>query len=122
VPENKKKRKRNGNKLPWLHHQSVSFDFLTAGLRNQRTGSEEPLVSVISQAQKNLQFFLEEPTKNCRFLGSSSFIIPPYRSLANGPSVNIPRAQLIFPSKPKFCNLFEFSATKSTQKSLSSTP
>ncbi len=30
------------------------------------------------------------------------------------------RAQLIFPSKPKFCNLFEFPATKSTQKSIPS--
>ncbi len=29
------------------------------------------------------------------------------------------RAQLIFPSKPKFCNLFKFAATKSTPKSIS---
>jgi hypothetical protein len=37
---------------------------------------------------------------------------------AFGPSVNILR-QLIFPSKPNFCNLFEFPATKkSTQKSI----
>ncbi len=28
----------------------------------------------------------------------------------------------VFPSKPNFCNLFEFSATKSTQKSIFSTP
>jgi hypothetical protein len=32
-------------------------------------------------------------------------------------NVNTLRAQLIFPSKPNFCNLFEFLATKSTQKS-----
>ncbi len=38
-----------------------------------------------------------------------------------GPSVNTVRAQLIFPSKPNFCNLFEFPATKSTKKSISST-
>jgi hypothetical protein len=30
-----------------------------------------------------------------------------------GPSVNISGAQQIFPSKPNFCNLFGFSATKS---------
>ncbi len=39
-----------------------------------------------------------------------------------GPSVNTVRAQLIFPSKPNFCNLFEFLATKSAQKSISFTP
>jgi hypothetical protein len=39
-----------------------------------------------------------------------------------GPSVNIWRVQLIFPSKPNFCNLFEFPATKITQKSISFTP
>jgi hypothetical protein len=35
--------------------------------------------------------------------------------------VNTLRAQLIFPSQPNYCNLFEFSATKSTHKSISST-
>jgi hypothetical protein len=40
---------------------------------------------------------------------------------AVGPSVNTLSTQLIFPSKPNFCNLFEFLATKSTQKSMSST-
>jgi hypothetical protein len=79
VPKNKKKEKK---KKKWQQTHLVTssgcfFGFLTAGLRNHRTGLEEPLVSVISQAQKNLQFFLEEPTKNCRFLGSSCFIIPP---------------------------------------------
>ncbi len=38
-----------------------------------------------------------------------------------GPSVNTLRVQLIFLSKPNFCNLFEFPATKSTPKSISST-
>jgi hypothetical protein len=42
-------------------------------------------------------------------------------SLAIGPSVNTLRAQLIFPYKPNFCNLFQIPATKSTQKSISST-
>jgi hypothetical protein len=32
------------------------------------------------------------------------------------------RPQLLFPCKPNFCNLFEFLATKSTLKSISSTP
>jgi hypothetical protein len=32
-------------------------------------------------------------------------------------NVNTSRAQLIFPSKLDFCNLFKFPATKSTQKS-----
>jgi len=36
--------------------------------------------------------------------------------------VNTLRAQLIFPSKTNFCNLFEFPITNSTQKSISSTP
>ncbi len=40
---------------------------------------------------------------------------------AIGPSVNTLRAQLILPSKPIFCNLFEFLTTKSTQKSISFT-
>jgi hypothetical protein len=35
--------------------------------------------------------------------------------------VNTLKAQPILPSKPNFCNLFEFSATKSIQKSKSST-
>jgi hypothetical protein len=39
-----------------------------------------------------------------------------------GPGVNTLRAQLIFLSKPNFCNLFEFSATKFTEKEISSTP
>jgi hypothetical protein len=43
-------------------------------------------------------------------------------SLSVGPSVNTLRAQLIFPYKHHFCNFFEFPATKSTQKSISSTP
>jgi hypothetical protein len=37
-------------------------------------------------------------------------------------NVNSLRAQLVFPSKPNFCNLFEFPAPKSTEKSISSTP
>jgi hypothetical protein len=41
---------------------------------------------------------------------------------AVGPSVNILRVELIFPSKPNFCNLFEFPAKKFTQKSTSFTP
>jgi hypothetical protein len=41
---------------------------------------------------------------------------------AVGPGVSTLRAQLIFPSKLDFCNLFEFPATKSTKKSISSTP
>jgi hypothetical protein len=41
---------------------------------------------------------------------------------AVGPSVNALRVQLIFPSKPNFCNLFEFSATKFTQNSIYFTP
>jgi hypothetical protein len=36
-------------------------------------------------------------------------------------NVNTLRAQLIFPPKSNFCNLFEFSPTKFTQKSISST-
>ncbi len=32
------------------------------------------------------------------------------------PSVNRLRAQLIFPSKPNFCNLYEFPTTKSIQR------
>jgi len=45
-----------------------------------------------------------------------------YTSVASAvhPSGNTLRAQLIFPSKPNFCNLFEFPATKSTQTSISS--
>ncbi len=39
---------------------------------------------------------------------------------AVGSSVNTLRAQLNFPSKPKFCNLFGFPGIKSTQKSISS--
>jgi len=35
-----------------------------------------------------------------------------------GPSVNTLRAQLIFPSRPNFCNLFEFLATKFPKKSI----
>jgi hypothetical protein len=38
---------------------------------------------------------------------------------AVGPGVN---TLLVFSHKPNFCNLFEFPATKSTQKSISSTP
>jgi hypothetical protein len=38
------------------------------------------------------------------------------------PSVNTWRVQLIFPTKLNFCNLFEFLATKSIQKTISSTP
>jgi hypothetical protein len=39
---------------------------------------------------------------------------------AIGPSVNTQlRSQLVFPSKPKFCNLFKFAATKSTKKTIS---
>jgi len=38
---------------------------------------------------------------------------------AVGPSVN---TLLIFSYKLNFCNLFEFPATKSTQKTISSTP
>jgi hypothetical protein len=41
---------------------------------------------------------------------------------AVGPGVITLRAQVIFPSKLNFCNLFEFPATKSTQKSISFTP
>jgi hypothetical protein len=37
-------------------------------------------------------------------------------------NVNTLMAQLIFPFKPNFCNLFEFPATKSTKKSISFTP
>jgi hypothetical protein len=37
-------------------------------------------------------------------------------------SVNTLRTQLIFQFKPIFYNLFEFSATKPTHKSISSTP
>ncbi len=40
---------------------------------------------------------------------------------AVGPNVNTLRAQLVLPSEPNFCNLFEFPATKSTQKSISFT-
>ncbi len=39
-----------------------------------------------------------------------------------GPGVNTLRAQLICRSKPNFCNLFEFSATKFTEKEIPSTP
>jgi hypothetical protein len=39
-----------------------------------------------------------------------------------GSSVNTLRAQLILPSEPNFCNLFELPATKSTQKSIYFTP
>jgi hypothetical protein len=39
-----------------------------------------------------------------------------------GPTVNTLKAQLILPSKPNFCNLFEFPTTKSIQKSISFTP
>jgi hypothetical protein len=35
---------------------------------------------------------------------------------AIGPSVTTSRAQLIFPSKPKFCNFFEFSKTNPFEK------
>ncbi len=41
---------------------------------------------------------------------------------ALGPGVNTSKAQQIFLSKPNFCNLFKSPATKSTQKSISSTP
>jgi hypothetical protein len=41
---------------------------------------------------------------------------------AIGLSVNTLKAQLIFPSKTNFCNLFEFSSIKSTPKLISSTP
>jgi hypothetical protein len=41
---------------------------------------------------------------------------------ALGSIVNTLRAQLIFPSKPNFRNLFDFPATQSIQKSISSTP
>jgi hypothetical protein len=37
-------------------------------------------------------------------------------------NVNTLRAQLIFPLKLNFCNLFEFTTTRSTQKSISFTP
>ncbi len=33
-----------------------------------------------------------------------------------GPNVNTLEAQLIFPSKPNFCNFFEFPTTKFTKK------
>jgi hypothetical protein len=64
------KRKKKWQQTPLVSSSGCFFDILTAGLRNHRTSSEEPLVSVISQAQRNLQCFLEEPTKNCRFLGT----------------------------------------------------
>jgi hypothetical protein len=35
-----------------------------------------------------------------------------------GPSVNTLRVQQIFPSKPNFCNLFEFPAITSTQTNI----
>jgi hypothetical protein len=39
-----------------------------------------------------------------------------------GPSVNTLKVQVILPSEPNLCNLFESPATKSTQKSISFTP
>jgi hypothetical protein len=50
------------------------------------------------------------------FVLLSDMIIKTIVACAVGPSVNTSRAQLIFPFKPNFCNLFEFSTTKSTQK------
>jgi hypothetical protein len=55
-----KKKKKERKEKKWQQTPLVTsgcfFDFLTAGLRNQRTGSEEPLVSVISQAQRTCSF------------------------------------------------------------------
>jgi len=60
VPKKQEKRKKGKKKLqqtPLVTSSGCFFDFLTAGrLRNQRTGSEEPLVSVISQAQRTCSF------------------------------------------------------------------
>jgi hypothetical protein len=41
---------------------------------------------------------------------------------AVGPSVNTLKAQLILPSEPNFCNLFEFPTINSIQKSIFFTP
>jgi hypothetical protein len=40
-------------------------------------------------------------------------------AFAVGPSVNTLKAQLVLPSEPNFCNLFEYPTRKSTQKSIS---
>jgi hypothetical protein len=37
-------------------------------------------------------------------------------AFAIGSNANTLRVQLIFPSKPNFCNFFEFQATKSIKK------
>jgi hypothetical protein len=73
-----RKKKKKWQQTPLVSSSGCFFDFLTGGLRNQRTGSEEPLVSVISQAQRTCSVSWKSQQRTADFGVRSSFIIPPY--------------------------------------------
>jgi hypothetical protein len=69
VPKNKEKEKmkKKCQQTPLVTSSGCFFNFLSAGLRNQRTGSEEPLVSVISQAQRTCSFSWQSQQRTADF-------------------------------------------------------